>query len=587
VLPGAAGLSGSVFPGRSSTGTVYVGSVTVPVPTPLNLNGAVNNLPSVFVTVPQGGLPPSPPVPTATSPTPVVATGQNLPYTLTISPVSAPDIANLPGIQSGVFAQTAPTREYPSGLWVVFGGRTNGLHNFSPSGQESFPPSCQNGAIYVINPVDWQVWSTPWSQTNVPAAVYNSLSSTGQQFYQKGDTLYAAGGYSVPGTVSFTGDVSAPGRNVTVTSGLENLAVGQTLSGLVPFPSGEEVFAPGTTITVINGNTITASSPTAADATGLTMAAFSREFKTYDTLTALSISGLAQAVIDGGDVAKMAKIRQMSDPRLGVAGGAMEALNGRTYLAFGHNFQGGYNGSTASISQVYTDEVRSFRILDNGRTLALCGYQALRDPVNYRRRDGNLVSFIGGLGQSELAYLGGVFSPGDNGTGYQAPIIIGPGGRVRIDAAYQQFFNQYTTANIPMYEQRSRSMYDVLMGGIGLYYYSDGQLTEDMSLPWTDNVTSLVQAADGSFQEYIMSPIPAVTAGGTGYYGANSAFFANQALPASRTGVIKLDKLSSPTVMGYMYGGIYSTVQTTTSNTFSATGASNQVFQITLTPTGR
>jgi hypothetical protein len=130
-------------------------------------------------------------------------------------------------------------------------------------------------------------------------------------------------------------------------------------------------------------------------------------------------------------------------------------------------------------------------------------------------------------------------------------------------------------------------MYDVLMGGIGLYYYSDGQLTEDMSLPWTDNVTSLVQAADGSFQEYIMSPIPAVTAGGTGYYGANSAFFANQALPASRTGVIKLDKLSSPTVMGYMYGGIYSTVQTTTSNTFSATGASNQVFQITLTPTGR
>lgn len=47
-----------------------------------------------------------------------------------------------------------------------------------------------------------------------------------------------------------------------------------------------------------------------------------------------------------------------------------------------------------------------------------------------------------------------------------------------------------------------------------------------------------------------------------------------------------LNKLSGPTVMGYMYGGIYSTVQTTSTNTFSATGASNQVFQITLTPTG-
>ena len=36
--------------------------------------------------------------------------------------------------------------------------------------------------------------------------------------------------------------------------------------------------------------------------------------------------------------------------------------------------------------------------------------------------------------------------------------------------------------------------------------------------------------------------------------------------------------------MGYMFGGIYSTVPNPTTNTFSQTGASNQVFQITLTP---
>ena len=50
----------------------------------------------------------------------------------------------------------------------MFGGRTNGLHNFSPSGEQSFPPSFQNNVIYVINPVNWQVWSRPWSQTDVP-----------------------------------------------------------------------------------------------------------------------------------------------------------------------------------------------------------------------------------------------------------------------------------------------------------------------------------------------------------------------------------------------------------------------------------
>jgi hypothetical protein len=59
----------------------------------------------------------------------------------------------------------------------------------------------------------------------------------------------------------------------------------------------------------------------------------------------------------------------------------------------------------------------------------------------------------------------------------------------------------------------------------------------------------------------------------------------NQAVPTFSNRVIKLNRLRGPTVAGYMFGGIYSTVSNTTSNTFRATGASNQVFQITLTPT--
>lgn len=585
VLPGASALTGSVRPGRDSDGTVYVGSVTIPVPSPLNLNGATDNLPSSFSTVPPGGLTPPPPPPTATSPDPVIATSANLPYTLNISPVSAPGIAELPGIQGGVFAQTTPSRDYPSGLWVVFGGRTNGLHNFDPSGEQSFPPSFQNNVIYVINPVDWQVWSLPWSQTDVPSSTYSPLSSTDQQYYQKGDTLYTVGGYSVPGTVNFTGNVSIRSPNITVTSGLENLAIGQTISAVLPYPSGQEVFPSGTTITAIDTDTVTASQEAEVEASGVSLAAFTRNFTTYNTLTALSIAGLAQAVITGADVAALANIRQMSDSRLAVTGGGMAALNGRTYLVFGHNFQGGYNGATASISQVYTDEIRSFRIIDTGRTLSIAGYQALRDPVNFRRRDGNLVSIIGTAGQAELAFLGGVFTPGDNGTGYQAPIIIGPTGRADVDAAYQQFFNQYTTTDIPLYDRSSRSMYTVLIGGISLYEYSAGQFTPDTSLPWVDYVDSLARAADGSFQEYLMSSIPAVTPGGTGFFGAGSGFFANQALPTYRNGVVVLDALRGPTVLGYMYGGIYSTVPQTRGNTFRLTAATNQVFQITLTPT--
>jgi len=584
VLPGATALSGSVVVARGSTGTVPIGSVTIPVPSPLVLNGAVSDLPASFVTVPSGGLAAPAPQPTATSPTPVVATSANLPYTLNITPVSVPGIALLPGIQSGVYAQTAPSVAYPSGLWLVFGGRTNGLHNFSPSGEQSFPSSFQNSVIYVINPINWQVWSRPWSQTNVSASISNSLSSTNQAFYTKGDTLYTAGGYSVPDTVSFTGSVSALSRDITVTSGLENLVVGRKVSAVLPFPSGQSIFLPGTTITAINGHTVTVSDAAVVDAPGVSMAAFNKTYTTYSTLTGLSIKGLAQAVINGGDVARLARIRQMSDSRVAVTGGDMAALNGRTYLAFGHNFQGGYNGATASISQVYSSEIRSFRIIDNGHRLAIASYRAVRDPVNFRRRDGNLVSFIGSDGQSELAFLGGVFTPGSSGIGYQAPILIGRDGRIRVDAAYQQFFSQYTTANIPLYDSRTRSMYDVLMGGISLYNYANGQLTEDTELPWVDDVTSLVRTRNGSFQEYIMPPIPAVTPGSTGNYGANAAFFINQALPATSQGVVRLNRLRGPTVVGYMFAGIYSTVSNTSSNTFRATGASNQVFQITMTP---
>lgn len=114
VLPGATSLSGSVVVAKGSTGSVPIGSVTIPVPTPLVLNGAADALPSSFVTVPPGGLTVPPPQPTATSPTPVVATSDNLPYTLSISPVIAAGTSLLPGIQSGVYAQMAPSAAGPT-----------------------------------------------------------------------------------------------------------------------------------------------------------------------------------------------------------------------------------------------------------------------------------------------------------------------------------------------------------------------------------------------------------------------------------------------------------------------------------------
>jgi hypothetical protein len=103
-------------------------------------------------------------------------------------------------------------------------------------------------------------------------------------------------------------------------------------------------------------------------------------------------------------------------------------------------------------------------------------------------------------------------------------------------------------------------------------------LTSDSELPFVDDVTSFVRRANGSSQEYIMpSQLP-------GLYGTEAAFFASAGLPTYSNGVIQLDKLQGPTTLGYIYGGIFSTVPNTT-DPGSQTTSSNQVFKVTLVPT--
>jgi hypothetical protein len=313
--------------------------------------------------------------------------------------------------------------------------------------------------------------------------------------------------------------------------------------------------------------------------------AASSNYITYDTLTALSVSGLASAVIHGGNVAKKSAVRQISDPRLAVTGGTISTIKGRTYLVFGQVFQGGYIPfvtTPPSFTQIYTDEIRSFKIGDNGKTLAIRQYQALRDTTNFRRRDGNLNEVVMPCGAQVLSYYGGVFTPGNNSTALSAPILIQSTTKARVDSDYQQFFDQYATASIPLYSTRKKAMYTVFLGGISVYDYSNGQLTMfPPGIPgpgWVDDVSTLVHRKNGSDREYIMSPLP-------GLYGAYAAFMPSPSLPTYRNGVIKLEKLKKPTVLGYMYGGIYSTVvQTSPDPSVGATqtGASNAVFMVTV-----
>lgn len=457
-------------------------------------------------------------VPTVTPPPPHVATANNLPYTIQIDPV---DLPGLPELQSPVASQDNVDGAY-KGYWLLFGGRTNGLHTFNPS--NNFPPEDENQTIYVVNPTTGQVWSLDWADTDVPVGMLPPLYSTNQQSFQEGDKLYTIGGY-----------------------GAEQLT--------------PETFA---------------------------------NYTTYDTLTALSVDGMINAVINGGSVASLSQIQQTSDPKFKVTGGELSMLNGLAYLVVGQTFEGQYNpGSTSGFSQTYTDAIQTFHINYDGSSLSVSDLQTQIDQTNLRRRDYNLTSVITPDGDPALMIYGGVFTPGPitlstSNAGYRNPVLITGVGETKV-LPFEQAFSQYSSPRIGLYSEGDGTMNTIFLGGISLYNvdFATGELILPLAnipptlpaLPFVNTVTTVVTLPDGTMQELEMpSQLP-------GLYGAEARFFKNLSLAHEANGVIDLDQLllGGPVVLGYMYGGIESTAAQTT-NQATQTKATNAVFKITLVP---
>lgn len=458
----------------------------------------------------------TPPLP-APPPNPIVATVSNLPYTISIEPY---DIPSALGVQSAVTGLDQVAGSPFQGYWLAFGGRTSGRHLFKPDDPDNFIPSGQNLDIVVINPVTRQTWTKSWLDSNVPASLLPPLYSTNQQAIQVGDTLYTTGGYGF---------------------------VNQD-----PLPP------------IV-------------------------QYLTYDTLSALSVDGLIKAVVNNGDVAALSQIQQIHDLAFQVTGGALDVIGNRIYQIGGHDFQGNYKYNNPT--QTYADEIRSFVVNYNGQvpgSLSISDFQVQNDQVNFRRRDFNFGHIVQpSNGQTALELFGGVFQPGPQtdpfAAAYRNQIIIGGVGITTL-TQYQQFFNQYTVPNIGLYSSNTQSMYTLSFGGISLYGYdfATGQLTAPLAAtnppapayPFVNNVTTLVQKANGQSQEYMMpSTLP-------GLYGAEAAYFPNTALPQYANGVLQLDNLTEPTTLGYIYGGIFAP-EPLGSLTSIATSA---VFKVTLTP---
>lgn len=310
-------------------------------------------------------------------------------------------------------------------------------------------------------------------------------------------------------------------------------------------------------------------------------------FNTKSALTAIEIPKLMKWVIDYSPEADLQKdIRQTHDPLLKVTGGYMTAVDNdlTTLLVFGQNFSGFYLDSS---NGNYTQQVRRFKIIDNEESLLIQPLSYENPNPNYRRRDLNVVPVILNKKPAYVA-LSGVFTLN---TGiWTVPVIIQTNGQTsmadpNLPSTFKQGMNNYTCPTIGLYSKDTRDMYTIICGGISYEYFQNG-LQQDLEFPFINQITTVKIDKEGTFTQYLMNeeyPVLYSTGSNPGnqlLFGAGAFFIPEDHAKTYDNGVFKFDKLKDPTVLGYIVGGIMSTLPNTSSPSDSA--ASPYIFRVIL-----
>jgi hypothetical protein len=406
------------------------------------------------------------------------------------------------------------------GLWVFVAGRMNGLHGF---GGDPFPADLQNTSIYVVDPATGSVNSRLLSDpsSGLNQQQIDTLSVTSPQGYQDNETLYITGGYGID----------------------------------------------------TNSHT----------------------FATKPVLTALYVPGIVQWVMGNPNSSVAGNMRQMYNPIFQVTGGRMFKSGNMTQLVFGQNFTGVY---TPGSNGDYSQQIRRFQIKSADGQLGvdiLGSTPSIPDP-NYRRRDLNVIPTLQNINnvlQYGLVAYSGVFTL--TGGVWTVPVVIDSTGNPMmadpsLSATFKQGMNNYVSAAVGLFSRKSTNMYHIFFGGLSYGYYDTNNVFQtDNEIPFINQVTAVKIDKTGSFTQYLMGsqyPVILSTEANPGnqlLFGAGAYFIANN-ISQYANGVINLDNIRQPTVLGYIVGGIQSTLANT--NTQSDSAASPYVFKVTLVPTG-
>lgn len=296
-------------------------------------------------------------------------------------------------------------------------------------------------------------------------------------------------------------------------------------------------------------------------------------YVTHPTLTAIDVNGMIGAVTGGGNIAQ--HIRQIVDTNLRVCGGEMLLLNGRCHLMFGHDFRGRYSDPPIpTFTQVYTREIRSFDIVDDGVTMTIQNYSSLQDTNLFHRRDLNVGPVLIAGNQPALEAYSGVFQKGVD-LPWPSPLLF-DGSNVTMDANFTQKFNNYSTALLPVYDSAQGTMFTVFFGGMSWYDYDpqSGLPVYDSLVPFISDISCVIRDVSGNHVEGVL-PVQM-----PGLLGTNAKFVPNTAAAHFSNDVLDIRALPGRTLAGYIVGGIRSDNPNRPNLTF----AHDTVYRVYLTP---
>lgn len=303
----------------------------------------------------------------------------------------------------------------------------------------------------------------------------------------------------------------------------------------------------------------------------------SNQYDTWPYITVVNLSLLHDALQNGTSANNA--FTQIQDNRMAVTGGHLSMDSSTFYLVGGQKFSGRYNpNGMPSYTQTYTNAIRTFELLPSSPGFIIQNYNEIIDAQELHRRDYNMADQIFPDGSFGFTAFSGVFRPTADLPWFNVVDIKDQSYNAISENVFQQRFNQYHGARMPIYDVTINEMHTMFFGGIGMYTWdSINQVpVADSAVPFVKTISMVTRYADSSMEERIFpQSMP-------GYLGASAEFIPGFNTPLVKGEVILYDNLNYPgkNLAGYIYGGIESYQPNMFMQPTGSSHATNRIFKV-------